>query len=281
MADEKKEEKQEPKAVDKSKKGWEHYEDYKDGFHDRLASNWPEPADQLHSGGWAETKHMIKDLGLDRPEAKAWHVLDLCCGTGSTGVYIAKQFGVKVTGLDIVEDAIKKANAYAAKEGVADKAQFVAANAFHMPFPDATFDHAYGQDPDALSHTDRVEIFKEMKRVLKPGGTFVFHHHWIPGLDFPADKLKELNSKTEALGWRAMEGCSADNYVRDIKAAGLTLISAEDIGWLASAHLRGMAIHHYKKFGAVQDKWLALVLDYLEEGLRFGVRAKMRNPAPP
>jgi len=271
----------EPKSVDKSKLGWEHHEDYKDGFHDRLASHWPEPAEQLHSGGWYETKRLIKDLGLDRPEAKGWHVLDLCCGTGSTGVYIAKQFGVKITGLDIVGDAIRQAQADAKKEGVADKAIFVEANAFHMPFPDASFDLAYGQDPDALSHSSRVEIFKEIKRVLKPGGSFTFHHHWIPGLDFPEAKLKELNDRTAELGWRAMEGCCADNYLKDIKSAGLEVVSAEDIGWLASAHLRGMAIHHYKKNGAVQDKWLAMILNLLDEGCRFGLRAKVKAPAAP
>jgi len=272
MAEEKK------KVIDKSKPGWEHYEDYKDGFHDRLGAHWPEPAEQLHSGGWFETKKMIKELGFDKPEAKKLHALDLCCGTGSTGVYIAKQFGVHITGLDIVEDAIKQANAAAEKEGVSKICKFVAANAFHMPFEDNTFDVVYGQDPDALSHTERVVIFKEILRVLKPAGVFLFHHHWIPGLDFPDDKLKEINSKTQELGWRAMEGCSADNYLKDIKKAGLEIEFAEDIGYLAASHLRGMAIHHYQKYGKITDAWLALVIKELEAGCRFGVKVKCKKP---
>lgn len=31
---------------------------------------------------------------------------------------------------------------------------------------------------------------QEVLRVLKPGGRFIFHHHWIPGLGFPSHEVQ-------------------------------------------------------------------------------------------
>lgn len=33
-------------------------------------------------------------------------------------------------------------------------------------------------------------LAQEVLRVLKPGGRFIFHHHWIPGLGFPSHEVQ-------------------------------------------------------------------------------------------
>jgi ubiquinone/menaquinone biosynthesis C-methylase UbiE len=265
-------------AIREKKVGWEHFEDYKDNFHERLSTFWPDERDQLHSGGVRETKRMVKALQLDQPVSKGMHVLDLCCGEGATAVYLGKHYGFQVTGLEIVDKAVETAKQKAEAEKVGDKIHFICGTAFELPFPPNTFNHIYGQDPDAFSHPQRIVIFKECLRVLKPGGLLYLHHHWIPGFEFPLEELKTLEAFNLALGWKAIEDCSATTYVRDCKASGFEILKADDLTDLASSHLRGVALKHMKATGAINDKWLENVLSYIDRGFHFGVRIVARKP---
>ncbi|XP_011270745.1 hypothetical protein, variant [Capsaspora owczarzaki ATCC 30864] len=259
-------------SIDKSKIGWEHYADYGEGFHDRLATHWPEPREQLHAGGWRMTKRIALELNLaDSEGAEGKHYLDLCCGEGASAIQLAKEYNCKITGIDIVEKAINRAKEQAKADKVEHLVTFVACNAFQLPFADGSFDAIFGQDPDALSHQDRVHIFRECLRVLKPNGRFVFFHHWIPGLGFPEDEAKAIDAKNEELKFLAMNNCNADTYLKDMKTAGFVIDDAEDIGDLAAAHLRGVALSHYKKNGKIGDAWLQNNLDYIDRGRRFGL----------
>lgn len=264
-------------TIDKTKPGWEHYVDYGEGFHDRLSTHWPEPREQLHAGGWRMTKKIA--LELDLPNSKDKHGLDLCCGEGYSAVQLAKEYGVKISGVDIVEKAINVAREHAKKEKMDHLVDFFAANAFQLPFGNATFDFIYGQDADAFSHQQRVEIFKECLRVLKPNGKFVFSHHWIPGLGFPEDEAKAVDEKCRQMGFLAMDNCNAETYLKDLKTAGFIIDEVEDIGDLAAAHLRGVALSHYKKNGTIGDKWLLMNLELIDKGLRLGIYCVAHKPA--
>lgn len=265
------------KAVDKSKPGWEHFVDYGDGFHERLSSNWPEPREQLHAGGWRVTRRLEKLLALDKRNGSS--LLDLCCGEGSTACYYAKKYPeVHITGVDIVKKAIANANELAVSEGVQDRVKFIAANAFEMPFADGTFDCIYGQDPDAMSHQDRILLFKELLRVLKPGGQFVFMHHWIPGPGFPKEEAKAIDEFNANLKFLAMDDCNGDRYLADLAKAGFKIDSYDDLTDLAAAHMRGVALLHMMKLGEIKDKWIINNLKYIDRGLPFGLQATCTKP---
>ena len=38
------------------------FDDYQDGFHDRLAASWPEKREQLHAGAERMTNEMVAEL---------------------------------------------------------------------------------------------------------------------------------------------------------------------------------------------------------------------------
>lgn len=59
-----------------------------------------------HPGGLRLSKKILETLDIDE-ETK---ILDVGCGTGQTMAYIAERYGCKVTGIDVQEKMVEKAN---------------------------------------------------------------------------------------------------------------------------------------------------------------------------
>lgn len=97
--------------------------------------------------------------------------LDYCCGNGEVGVEMAAKGAAKVWGIDISQVAVDNATALAQAHGVGSRCEFKVMDAEHTEFGDSTFDviHEYG----ALHHLDLDAAFKELSRILKPGGKLV------------------------------------------------------------------------------------------------------------
>lgn len=98
-------------------------------------------------------------------------ILDIGCGPGSITVGFAKlAHRGHVTGLDTsaASASLEQARVHAAAEGVLN-IEFIAGDAHHLPFPDATFDIVHSHQ--VLQHVaDPVQVLREMRRVTKPGG---------------------------------------------------------------------------------------------------------------
>jgi ubiquinone/menaquinone biosynthesis C-methylase UbiE len=93
--------------------------------------------------------------------------LDLGCGTGLT-IPLLVEGGWEVTGVDVSRDQL----AVAAQQ-VGTVAKLIHGDAHRLPFHDASFDAVVS----VLTHTDfddPVLAFAEARRVLSPGGTFVY-----------------------------------------------------------------------------------------------------------
>ncbi|MEM9732278.1 MAG: bifunctional 2-polyprenyl-6-hydroxyphenol methylase/3-demethylubiquinol 3-O-methyltransferase UbiG [Pseudomonadota bacterium] len=98
------------------------------------------------------------------------HVLDLGCAGGFMAEPLAER-GAHVTGIDPAEKAIEAARHHAAKMG--HDIQYDVGVGEALPYGDHSFD--YVVCVDVLEHVQSVEgVLDEVKRVLKPGGTFFF-----------------------------------------------------------------------------------------------------------
>lgn len=99
---------------------------------------------------------------------KGERVLDMGCGTGRFTVPMARK-GAQVTGLDLSQGMLDVASRKLAEQGLhADMHQGDMAD---LPFDDGTFDTVTSML--ALMHVplaDRSAVFREVSRVLKPGG---------------------------------------------------------------------------------------------------------------
>jgi ubiquinone/menaquinone biosynthesis C-methylase UbiE len=117
----------------------------------------------LAVGGERRFRHLaLEEIAI----SPAMKVLDLCCGSGQTTRFLV-DFSHHVTGLDASPLSIKRA------EQNVPEAKFVEGWAEDMPLPDNSFDLVHTSVAMHEMEADqRRQIFREVQRVLKPGGTF-------------------------------------------------------------------------------------------------------------
>ena len=96
-------------------------------------------------------------------------MLDLGCGIGGPARYLAATFGCKVTGVDLSPGFIDAATYLTVRCGLSDRVAFQVGDALHLPFDDASFDAVFLQHV-SMNIADRNALYKEMHRILAPGG---------------------------------------------------------------------------------------------------------------
>jgi SAM-dependent methyltransferase len=123
------------------------------------------PVDEFHSGQRNATVRLAQLAGVSGAE----DVLDVGCGIGGPSRFLAKEFGCRVTGLDLTAEFIEVANMLARRTGLAGKVTYRQGNALDLPFPDASFDLVWSQNA-AMNIADRDRLYAEMRRVLRSAG---------------------------------------------------------------------------------------------------------------
>ena len=137
---------------------------------DRLTPEDLAPIDQFHIRGRMATLELARAAGLDA----AKHVLDVGSGVGGTSRCLAKEFGCRVTGIDLTEEYCRAATMLTDKIGLAHLVDFRQGDATALPFDDQTFDVVWTEHV-AMNIPDKTRLYKEMHRVLKPGGTLAIY----------------------------------------------------------------------------------------------------------
>ena len=128
----------------------------------------------LHPGGFELSKRIGEVVNL-----KDKNVLDVSCGRGEFACYYAKNFGAKITGIDINPEMIKSSINRAKREGVEASTEFKVADALALPFEDNSFDVVINECAVGLT-PDPQKCLDEMARVTKSGGYVVIHEStWL------------------------------------------------------------------------------------------------------
>jgi cyclopropane fatty-acyl-phospholipid synthase-like methyltransferase len=101
-------------------------------------------------------------------------VLEVATGSGGPAVFMVKETGCRLMGIDINEHGIQNAKKLAAENGVESRTEFILADASEkFPFPDASFDTIVSID--SINHfKNRDKVFLEFNRMLKNGGCLLF-----------------------------------------------------------------------------------------------------------
>jgi cyclopropane fatty-acyl-phospholipid synthase-like methyltransferase len=106
--------------------------------------------------------------------AAADHVLDVGCGSGGPALFLARERGCRVTGVDVNEAGIRAGVTLAQQAGLEHKVHLRRADVQEpLPFSDQAFDAIVCMD--AICHMpDRRRLFGEWRRVLRPGGRMLY-----------------------------------------------------------------------------------------------------------
>ena len=122
------------------------------------------PVDEFHIGGRLASVHFLDQLEITAPQ----NILDIGCGLGGSARFVAKNYGAKVTGIDLTPEYIETGKALCGWVGLSDRIELLQGNAQALPFQDASFDGAYMMHV-GMNIEDKSAMFAELSRVLKPG----------------------------------------------------------------------------------------------------------------
>lgn len=201
-----------------------------------------------HGGDIGEVDFLWCPEGLREEEARLLgdvagaRVLEVGCGSAPCARWLTTQ-GAWVVGLDLSGQMLRYAAEFGARTGIT--VPLVQAGAEHLPFLDESFDiacSAFGAVP-FVAEPDRV--MREVARVLRPGGRWVFavNHpvRWMFSDDPGPDGLVVQQSYFDRTPYVEVDASGAATYVehhrtigdrvRDIVAAGLVLDDIVEPEW--------------------------------------------------
>ncbi|KAI8476628.1 MAG: cycloartenol-C-24-methyltransferase-like protein [Monoraphidium minutum] len=157
-------------------------------------------------------------------------VLDVGCGVGGPLREIALFSGAAITGLNNNGYQVSRGLYHNSRvgHGVPETCKFVKADFMRMPFEARSFDAVY--EIDATCHApDQVGCYKEILRVLKPGGCFAGYEWCATDQYDPSnEEHKKIMAEIE-LGNGLPDVRTTAETVESLKAAGFEVVDARDL----------------------------------------------------
>jgi ubiquinone/menaquinone biosynthesis C-methylase UbiE len=164
-------------------------------------------------GGFAQVEAIaaaVERVGVPGPGEA---VLDLGCGMGGPGRFVADRFQCRVVGVDLVEARVEVACALAELTRCGDRVSYRVADATALPFEAESFAQVWMLDA-SVHVRDKRALLSEIARVLRPGGLLVLHDQMGPlpptmrpvtrRAPWVAPKLAQLVNRAEEAGLRLM-----------------------------------------------------------------------------
>ena len=117
------------------------------------------------------------------------YVLDVGSGVGGPAIYIASKSGCKIAGIDVSDVGVEMSKKLAEKADLVQRTEFHLGDAMSMPFGEGVFDIEISLNVMNVFE-DKVGLFKEVLRVLKPSGIWAFLSGTFDMPDDPEVKKK-------------------------------------------------------------------------------------------
>ena len=186
------------------------------------------PAAMDLSKSFSENQKLFEQkMSQDLSIGKGNKVLDIGCGRGRIASYIATLTNAEVTGMNIDATQLESARRYALGNGLPCQFKLADLNDLPLPFPDNSFDAVYEVGVFTYSK-DLSKLFKEIHRVLKPGGKFgaldwVRLPNYNPADPHHASLMRRIKPLVGAIGTPSVE-----EFAGTLKNAGFNLLINEN-----------------------------------------------------
>ncbi len=178
----------------------------------------------------AQLRRMAGELRLS-PEKT---LVDLGCGMGGPALWVGRQTGAKLVGVDLSAVAVAQATARAAALGLTDRTNFVVGTFADTGLPDSFADGIMSED--ALQYApDKRSAFGEAARISRRGGRFVFTAFeldpaGVAGLPvIGADPVEDYRLLLEAAGFSVDVYEEVPGWPEPVTAAYSAVLAAKDV----------------------------------------------------
>ena len=233
------------------------------------------PVDEFHGGQRPATIRLAELVGFTGTE----RVLDVGSGLGGPSRFLAWRYGCRVSGVDLTAEFCRVAEMLTRLTGLVGRVDYRQGNALDLPFADVSFDVVWSQNA-AMNIADRDQLYREMHRVLRPGGKLAlqevaagpgglphFPVQWArePGISFLLTP-EATCAKLEALGFHVVTWqdtteatfASAQARARHAESAppplGTHLILGGDWRAMARNSVRNLEEGRTRLFNAVLER---------------------------
>ena len=160
-------------------------------------------------------------------------LVDLACGMAGPALWVARETGAKLIGVDLSTVAVRLASERAEKLGMAATASFRAGTFDRTGLGDRSADGVMSED--ALQYTpDKGAALREIARILRPGGRLVFvafeldpaHVAGLPILG--DDPVADYRPLIEAAGFTVDAYEEVPDWWEPVRATYQALLDAKD-----------------------------------------------------
>lgn len=221
------------------------------GQYMKLINHYYDLVTDFYEYGWGESFHFgVRHKGENLPNSLLRHELwlasklgikegdvaaDIGCGIGGPMRNIARFSGAKIVGVNNNAYQIKNGTKYNKAKELDHLCSFLHSDFMNIKCDNETFDCAYAIE--ATCHApDKVPCFKEVNRILKPGGLFCGYEWCMTDKFDPKNKEHQRIKRDIMIGDGLPDIFPIQNVVDSLEKAGFEVIEYKDLAPVTRAN---------------------------------------------
>lgn len=169
----------------------------------------------LRPGGFGATDQLLRFVNFQPGET----VLEPAASFGDTAIRLAKQYGVRVTGIEKNPDSVSRAQANVAAAGLIQQVQIIQGDIFHLEQISEQFDYVLAEAILTMqADAGKAKVLRGVYDRLKPGGRFLSHELRVEGAN--TDTIRRELSATIRVNAVPL---SKDGWIKLVEQAGFVV----------------------------------------------------------
>ncbi|KAA8494835.1 Cycloartenol-C-24-methyltransferase [Porphyridium purpureum] len=196
------------------------------------------------------------------------HVVDLGCGVGGPAMNIARFANCRVTGVTLNQYQVDRAQKIAERRNCADLCHVIRGDFMHTPFSSESIDHVYAIE--STCHTvDKVSVFGEAFRILKPGGCFA-GYEWVTTSKYDENNEEHVRTRIGIERGNGLPETVPAHVVKDaLIKCGFELIDAYDTMENNEVPWWNPFLNNYSLTGLASSRLGRTIFGYIFQVLEF------------
>ena len=192
-----------------------------------IGADYPDGFEHISFASPSELRRLANALRVREGD----QLVDLACGAGGSGLWVAQATNTHLTGIDFSAAGLELARHRAATLGLA--ADFAKGSFAETGLPDNSMNAA--MTLDALQYApSKLKAMEEVFRILKPGGTFACYSFVLDRAKVAEltgawqDPVDDLREPMSAAGLQVLEYQTTDRWFERLTDAYSAVVAARD-----------------------------------------------------